>query len=93
LGKNPTDGEALILVGEYYANKGEREKAEFKYERAAKIEGFEADAMVKHAQLLVQYQKYVQAVELLTKAQKIRPRDSVQRYLEAIERVAGRARS
>lgn len=93
LEKNPLDGEALILVGEYYAGKGEREKAEFQYERAEKIEGFEADALVKHAQLLVQHQKYVQAVELLIRAQKIRPRDSVQRYLEAIEQVAGRART
>jgi hypothetical protein len=37
---------------------------------------------VKHAQLLVQSQKYPQAAELLKKAQKVKPRDNVQRYLE-----------
>jgi len=86
--KNPLDGEALILAGDYYSRSGNREKAEFDYELAAKIEGYEADAMVKQAQLLAQSSKYVEAMELLRRAQKIRPRDNVQRYLEAMERIA-----
>lgn len=86
---NPLDGEALILTGDYFAGIDEREKAEFRYERAAKISGHEANAWVKHARLLVQHQKYVKALELLTKAQKLDPRESVQRYIEAVQRVAG----
>ena len=43
---------------------------------------------MKHAQLLVQSQKYAQAVELLRKAQKVKPRDNVQRYLEKVEQLA-----
>ncbi|MCI0534982.1 MAG: tetratricopeptide repeat protein, partial [Verrucomicrobiales bacterium] len=91
--KDPLDAEALLLAGDYYAKNGEREKAEFRYETAGKISGFEADAFVKHAQLLVQSQKYPQALELLRKAQKVKPRDNVRRYLERVEQIARNARS
>jgi hypothetical protein len=47
-----------------------------------------ADAFLKHAQLKVQQQKYTQAVELLRRAQKAKPRDNVARYLERVEQVA-----
>lgn len=86
--KNPLDGEALLLAGDYYAKNDQREKAEFRYQTAASITATEADAYVKHAQMLVQSQKYSQAIELLRKAQKVRPRDNVQRYLEKMEQVA-----
>jgi tetratricopeptide (TPR) repeat protein len=91
--KNPLDGEALLLVGDYYARNGQPEKAEFRFDTAAKLEGFEADAFVKRAQLLVQSQKYLQAAELLRKAQKAKPRDNVQRYLEKVEQLARSGRS
>ncbi len=85
--KNPLDGEALMLAGDYYAKNDQLEKAEFRYDTASKLQGFEADAMVKHAQLLVQSQKYVPAAELLRKAQKVKPRDNVQRYLDKVEQL------
>jgi len=86
--KDPLDGEALLLAGDYFAKHGESEKAEFRYQSAASLSGYQADAYVKHAQLLVQSRKYVEAVELLRKAQKVKPRDSVQRYLEKVEQLA-----
>ncbi len=88
LGKNPLDGEALLLAGDYYSKNGQKEKAEFRYRTAGSVQGFEAEAMVKHAQLLVQSQKYLAACELLKKAQKLKPRDNVQRYLEKVEQLA-----
>ena len=91
--KDPLDAEALLLAGDYYSKNGQREKAEFRYITAASIQGFEADAFVKHAQLLVQTQKYTQAVELLRKAQKFKPRDNVQRYLDKVEQLARSGRS
>jgi tetratricopeptide (TPR) repeat protein len=89
--KDPLDGEALLMAGDYYAKNGQPEKAEFRYDTAAKLEAFQADAYLKQAQLLVQSQKYAQAVEFLRKAQKVKPRDNVQRYLEKVERLAGRS--
>jgi predicted Zn-dependent protease len=86
--KNPLDGEALLLAGDYYAKHDQPEKADFRYDTASKLQGFEADAFVKRAQLLVQTQKYAQAAELLHKAQKAKPRDNVQRYLDKVEQLA-----
>jgi tetratricopeptide (TPR) repeat protein len=86
--KDPLDAEALMLAGDYYSKNGQKEKAEFRYQTAAGISGYEADALVKHAQLLVQSQKYTQAAELLKKAQKVKPRDNVQRYLEKVEQLS-----
>ena len=91
--KDPLDGEALLLAGDFYAKSGQKEKAEFRYQTASGLVGFEADGFVKHAQLLVQSQKYVQAVELLRKAQKVKPRDNVQRYLDKVEQLAKAGRS
>lgn len=88
LGKNPLDGEALLLAGDYYAKNNQKEKAEIRYRTAGGVQGFEAEALVKNAQLLVQSQKYLAASELLKKAQKLKPRDNVQRYLEKVEQLA-----
>jgi Flp pilus assembly protein TadD len=93
LDKNPLDGEALLLAGDYYAKRGDRQKAEFRYDAAAKLAPYEPDALVKRAQLLLQSQSYPQAIEFLRKAQKLKPRDNVQRYLDKVEQVAARARS
>ena len=89
--KDPLDGEALLLAGDYYSKNGQKEKAELRYQAAGAIQGFEADAYVKQAQLLAQSQKYAQATELLKKAQKVKPRDNVQRYLDKIEQLARNA--
>jgi tetratricopeptide (TPR) repeat protein len=85
---DPLDGEALILLGQYHARKGEPEQAIFLYERAAKIERFEADAKVRHAQLLVGRGNYAEALPLLRSAQQLKPRENIQAYLEQVERVS-----
>lgn len=91
--RNPLDAEALLMVGDFHYRAEQFEKAEFRFEMASKISGFEADATVKLAQIRVKQQKWDKAIELLRKAQKIKPRDNVQRYLEAIERMARAANS
>lgn len=91
--RNPLDGEALLLAGDYLARNGQPAKAAFRYESAAKIAGFEPDAFLKQAQLKVSQQKYSEAVELLRRAQKLKPRDNVARYLEKVEQAAARVRS
>jgi tetratricopeptide (TPR) repeat protein len=85
---DPLDGEALILLGQHRARAGDFEKAVFYYERAESLDKHEADAKVRRAQLLVQQGKYTEALPLLRRAQDLKPRDDVQRYLEQIERVA-----
>lgn len=63
-------------------------KAVFYFERAAAIDKFEADAKVQHATLLVGQRKYQEALPLLRRAQSIKPRENIQRYLEQVERIA-----
>jgi len=85
---DPMDGEALLLLGQHYAREGDTVQAIFFYERAAAIEDYEADAKVRHAQLLVKNGKYSEALPLLRQAQQIESREHVQTYLEQVERIA-----
>jgi tetratricopeptide (TPR) repeat protein len=85
---DPLDGEALILLGQYSGRTNNPEKAVFYFERAASLEKYEADAKVRHAQLLVGKGKYEEALPLLRRAQMIKPRDNIQQYLDQVERVA-----
>ena len=65
---DPLDGEALILLGQHYGRSNDPEKAIFYYERAESIDKYEADAKVRHAQLLVQLSRYSEAIPLLKSA-------------------------
>lgn len=85
---DPLDGDALIKLGQYYARRGEVAEAVFRYERAAGITAFEADAKVRHAELLVRERKYAEALPLLRRAQALKPRESLQQFLEQVERAA-----
>jgi len=85
---DPLDGEALILLGQHSARSGDFEKAIFYYERAENLEKYEADAKIRHAQLLVGQGKYTEALPLLRRAQELKPRENVQKYLVQVERLA-----
>ena len=85
---DPLDGDALILLGQHSRRSGDVEQAIFYFERAAGIEGFEAEALVRHAQAVVSQGNYSAALPLLRRAQQIDPRDNIQEYLEQVERVA-----
>ena len=85
---DPLDGQALILLGQHYNRSGDIEKAIFYYERAESLEKFEAEAKLRHAQLLVGQGKYAEALPLLNRAQELNRRDDVQKFLEQVERFA-----
>ncbi len=84
---DPLDGDALILLGQYHAATN-MEQAIFYFERAAGIEKAEADAKLRHAQVLVRNGKYQEALPLLKRAHELKPREDVQRYAEQVERAA-----
>jgi tetratricopeptide (TPR) repeat protein len=85
---DPLDGEALMLLGQHYAQNKESDRAIFYYERAAGIDAFEAKANIRHAQVLVGMGRYGEAVPLLRRAQELKPQEEVARYLEQVERLA-----
>lgn len=85
---DPLDGEALMLLAQHHSRNNEKEKAIFFYERAEGIEVHEAEARVRHAQILVGLGRHGDAVPLLRRAQEMKPREAVARYLEQVERLA-----
>jgi tetratricopeptide (TPR) repeat protein len=85
---DPLDGEALMLLGQHYASDGDVERAIFYYERAESVSEVEAEAKLRHAQLLVDQGQYEEAIPLLKRVQELEPRDDVSRYLEQVQRVA-----
>ncbi len=85
---DPLDGDALMMLGGHYSRQNEPDRAIFYYERAASLEAFEVNAKVRHAQLLVGLGRYSDALPLLRRAQEVKPRDDIARYLEQVERIA-----
>ncbi len=85
---DPLDGDALIQLGQHYARQNEAERAVFYYERAAGIEAFEIAAKTRHGQLLVGLGRYMDALPLLRRAQELKPREDMARYIEQVERIA-----
>ncbi len=89
---DPLDGDALLLLGQHHARRGEPDQAIFFYERAASIEAFEGKAKVYQAQVLVGLNRYADALTLLRRAQEIKPREDIARYIEQVERVSRQRR-
>lgn len=85
---DPLDARTMLLLARGQWQKGELEEAAMTCERAARIQGFEADALVLHAQIEVERERYTRAVELLEAAQTFRERSYVQRYLAQVRRMA-----
>jgi len=85
---DPLDGEAILLLGQHAARDGKTEQAVYYYERAAALEDFEADAKVRHAELLVREGNYAAALPMLRRAQALKPREYVQEFLDSVERLA-----
>jgi tetratricopeptide (TPR) repeat protein len=84
---DPLDGEALMLLGQHHARQGEPDRAIFYFERAASREAYEVQALVRHAQVLVGLSRYAEALPLLRRAQELKPREDVARYIEQVERI------
>ncbi|TVR48474.1 MAG: tetratricopeptide repeat protein [Puniceicoccaceae bacterium] len=90
--RDPLDGDALILLANHFQRQGEFERAGILYERAARVSRFEAEALTAHAQMLVGRGQFARAVPLLERAQSIRPRDNVARYLDQVRQAAAATR-
>lgn len=84
--RDPRNGEALIELGNYYADQGEPELAEFQYEAAAKVEEHAFDAMVAEAQMHARNRDFSDAIELLRNALRIKQDNRVANYLDRLER-------
>ena len=84
--RDGTRGDALLELASYYESKGDRERALFLIERAEKIDEFEYQALLDHAQLMVESKDFEKAASLLRKALRIKREPRVERYLQLVER-------
>ena len=87
---DPLDGQALILLAEYHGRQGEVDKAAFQYERAAAIEAYEARAKRQLGQLLVNAERFGEALQHLRRANQLNPSEALERYIDQVE-VASKA--
>ncbi len=88
LEQDPLDAPMLLLLAELLAAKGNSAEALLQSERAARISGFEAQALILQARIEVGRGNYARAVPLLESAQVFDPQDPVARYLEQVRRLA-----
>lgn len=85
---DPLDGRTMLLLADLQQAAGMLEDAVMTCERAARIKGFEADALIRQAQIEVSRERYSRAVPLLEAALAFRDQPHVSRYLEQIRRLA-----
>ena len=91
---DPTDGESMILLGEYFGRQSDGfEQAASWYEKAAAVPEHAARAHFQHGQLLVKAGRLADAIPFLDRSLEADPRDAVQQYRDQIadyvERTSG----
>ena len=88
--RDPLNGRALLRLGELLRQEGDIGGAELAYERAGRLEGMQAEALVHRAELAVQRDRFDVAVRLLEAAEAVESRPHVARYLAQVRRLAER---
>ncbi len=83
--RDGTRGDAILELADYYRSVGDTERAVLLIERAQRLEAYERQALLAHAQVMVSERKYEKAAELLRQAQAIKSEPRVARYLARIE--------
>ncbi|MEM7199427.1 MAG: tetratricopeptide repeat protein [Planctomycetota bacterium] len=88
---DPTDGAALVLLGNIARSKSDLSRAMRYYGRAGDIEATEADAKLQMARIHVQERRYREALELLRRVVDLKESDQVRDYIKGIERHLSRS--
>lgn len=86
--RDALNGDAIIELANYYAETGDMAKATNRYEQAEKIDAFEREALIAHAQTLVRNGDYRKAVPLLRRALQIKADGNLEDYADRVERAA-----
>ncbi|WPJ94194.1 tetratricopeptide repeat protein [Coraliomargarita algicola] len=86
--RDSLNGDALIELANFYADQGDMAKAINRYEQAEKIEAFEREALVAHAQARVRNGDYKEALPLLRRALKLKSDSNLEDYAQRVEKAA-----
>lgn len=82
------NGEAIIELAKYYADQEQLAEAVTRFEQAAKIREFERTALIAHAQVLVNYKRYSEALPLLYRALRLESDRNLKDYTDRVERAS-----
>ncbi|MDQ8205407.1 tetratricopeptide repeat protein [Pelagicoccus sp. SDUM812003] len=88
--RDPLDGQALLLLADYYSNKQDIDgyaRADLYYERATKVREWEVRALISWARSFVAREKFGKAIPLLERAQVLQSQEHIGRYLEQVRKV------
>lgn len=88
LESDPLNGRALLLLADYHWKKGDRERADLHYTRAATVEDVRVEALLQHARMNVALKEFAAATRLLSRAQSIKPQAHVGDFLAKVEAAA-----
>jgi tetratricopeptide (TPR) repeat protein len=86
--RDALNGEAIIELANYYADQGDMSKAINRFQQAEKIETFERQALVAHAQARVRNGDYKEALPLLRRALQLKQDRNLADYADRVERAA-----
>lgn len=86
--RDALNGEAIIELANYYADKDMLPEAINRYEQAAKINTYERQALIAHGQTLVRNAKYRDALPLLKRALQLKAEQNLEDYTARVERAA-----
>jgi tetratricopeptide (TPR) repeat protein len=86
--RDALNGEAIIELANFYADQGDMAKAINRFEQAEKIEAYEREALVAHAQARVRNGEYREALPLLRRALQLRSDSNLEDYAQRVERAA-----
>ncbi|MBT65027.1 tetratricopeptide repeat protein [Coraliomargarita sp. SDUM461003] len=86
--RDALNGDALIELANFYADQGDMAKAINRYEQAEKIEAFEREALVAHAQARVRNGEYKEALPLLRRALQLKSDSNLEDYAQRVEKAA-----
>lgn len=84
---DPLAGQTLLLMATIQHQQGLAQEAIINCERAARIQGFEVEALILNAQIAIAEERYASAVTLLEAAQTFKDQPHVARYLEQLRRM------
>lgn len=86
--RDALNGDALIELANFYADQGDMAKAINRFQQAEKIEAFEREALIAHAQARVRNGEYQEAVPLLRRALQLKADSNLEDYTQRVEKAA-----
>lgn len=89
LERNPLDGELLGMRAEILLEQGMEEESLIVLEQLARLPGFEAEALLKSAQIQADRGQWAFALQLVERAQVFEEKPQLQAYVQQLRRMAG----